>query len=108
MQVRVLPVSEKSLDYAQEVFSAIVDTGARATLDSTGERLQAKIKIASEWKIPYLLVVGPRDAEQKTVSVRARGIRHDLGALPLHAFIESLQKEISTRGAETVLEKLKD
>ena len=64
--------------------------------------LQAKIKVGAEAKIPYLLVVGPRDAENGTVTVRARGVQKDLGALDLVRFVEALAGEITTRGSMSV------
>ena len=104
-QVRVLPISEKTIDYGLEVLGALKDKGVRATIDDSGERIQAKVKIATDFKVPYLLVVGPRDAEQRAVSVRALGIRQDLGAIPLDAFIDGISREIATRGATTVLQE---
>jgi threonyl-tRNA synthetase len=97
-QARVLTISEKSLAYGHEVLAVLRQSGIRATLDDSGERIQAKVKVAAEMKIPYLLVVGPRDAEQRAVSVRARGPHGDLGAAPLDAFVESLAAEIASRG----------
>jgi threonyl-tRNA synthetase len=102
-QVRVLPISEKSADYAHEVLAELKKAEVRASIDESNERVQAKIREASEMKVPYLLVVGPRDAEQRAVSVRARGIQRDLGALPLASFLESIQREITSRGAATVI-----
>ncbi len=96
-QVRVLPISEKSEAYANRVLAALKEAGVRATIDASGERIQAKIKVASEWKIPYLLVVGPRDEEQNAVSVRARGTEKDLGSIPLSRFVESIKREIAAR-----------
>lgn len=104
-QVRVLPISEKSLGYGQEVVSALKKVGVRATIDTSDERIQAKIRNATEFKIPYLLVVGPRDAESRSVSVRARGILQDLGALPLDSLVDSLKQEIASRGKTTVLQR---
>lgn len=104
-QVRVLPISEKTLEYGQAVLADLKRMGVRATIDDSGERIQAKVKIATDMKVPYLLVVGPRDAEQRAVSVRAFGVRQDLGAVPLDAFTETIAREIATRGRETVLTK---
>ncbi len=106
-QVRVLPISEKSHDYADEVLESLRERGLRATCDQGNERIQAKIRVAAEDKIPYLLVVGPRDAEARTVSVRARGIEKDLGALDLTAFCDSLVDEVASKGATNVRELLK-
>ena len=101
-QVRVLPISEKSNDYAGEVHSALLGAGVRATLDESDERIQAKIKVGAEEKVPYLLIVGPRDAEKREVSVRARGIQDNLGAMPLDEFVERMAQESSDRGATSV------
>jgi len=103
-QARVLPISEKSLDYAGRVLEALKQANVRATIDASNERVQAKIRSGAEEKIPYLLVVGPRDAEGGTVSVRARGVQKDLGAMPLDDFVGALREEISTRGATSVID----
>jgi len=105
-QVRVLTISEKSLAYGQKVRDALFAASIRVTLDSSDDRIQAKIKVATDMKIPFLLVVGPRDAEQNAVSVRARGYRHDLGAVSLESFVEAIGREIASRGSETVLTAL--
>ncbi|MDP6987468.1 MAG: threonine--tRNA ligase [Phycisphaerales bacterium] len=96
-QVRVLPVSEKSADYAKSVHDALLASGRRSTLDDSNERLQARIRLAAEQRIPYLLIVGPRDAEAGTVSVRARGIERDLGAVGLDDFVAALNTEVTDR-----------
>ena len=101
-QVRVLPISEKSEEYALEVLAAIRKIGLRATIDSGNERVQARIRDASEAKIPYLAVVGPRDAQQRVVSVRAFGTEANLGELPFDRFISGLSDEYRTRGAQSL------
>ncbi|TVQ30578.1 MAG: threonine--tRNA ligase [Phycisphaeraceae bacterium] len=106
-QCRVLPISEKTNDYAREVLSALRTADVRATIDEGNDRVQAKIKAAAELKIPYMLVVGPRDAENRQVSIRARGIQKDLGAMPLDEFVAALRSEITTRSAETVVARFK-
>jgi len=105
-QVRVLPISEKSLDYAREVEAALAATGARVGLDSGDDRIQAKIKVAADMKVPWLLVVGPRDAEHRAVSVRMRGVQKDLGQAPLEAFVEAFAEEVRSRGARPAAEAL--
>ncbi len=102
-QVRVLPISDKTSAYGREVLQSLKAIGVRSSIDESSERIQAKIKVASDMKIPYLLVVGPRDAEKRNVSVRAFGIEHDLGAISLDSFIESVSREIETRGRDTVI-----
>jgi threonyl-tRNA synthetase len=101
-QVRVLPISEKTADYANEVTGMLRARGLRATADHGNDRVQAKIRVASEQKIPYLAVVGPRDAESRTVSLRAFGTDKDLGAMALDRFVDAAAAEYTTRGASTV------
>ena len=99
-QARVLPISDKTNDYAREVAAALRDAGVRTSVDDSNDRVQAKIKVAADQKIPYLLVVGPRDAEQRAVSVRARGVEKDLGAMPLDKFVAAIADEVAQRRAE--------
>ncbi len=101
-QVRVLPISEKSAGYARELHAALKAAGLRATVDESNDRIQGKVKDASDMKVPYLAVVGPRDAEGRKVSVRAFGIEANLGEMGFDAFVDGLAREYRTRGAETV------
>ncbi|MBU3684064.1 MAG: threonine--tRNA ligase [Phycisphaerales bacterium] len=101
-QVRVLPISEKSAGYARELHAALKAAGLRASLDESNDRIQGKIKDASDMKVPYCAVVGPRDAEGRKVSVRAFGIEANLGEVGFDAFVDGLVREYRTRGAETV------
>lgn len=103
-QARVLPISEKSNEYANHVLAELKSAGIRATADLSDERVQRKIREGAEHKIPYLLIVGPRDAEAGQVSVRARGIEKDLGALPVEKFVDTLAKEVRTRGGRRVID----
>jgi threonyl-tRNA synthetase len=96
-QVRVLPISEKSAGYADELLAALKSRGVRATVDHSNDRVQAKIKVAAEEKIPYMAVVGPRDAENRVVSVRARGVEANLGEMPFDAFVSGIAAEIEQR-----------
>ncbi len=100
-QVRVLAVSEKSAEYANTVLEKLKGARVRATADLSGDRLQAKIKVASDELVPYLLIVGPRDEENQTVSVRARGIQKDLGAVSLERFRTLVVEEILTKGVSS-------
>ncbi|MBX3383054.1 MAG: threonine--tRNA ligase [Phycisphaeraceae bacterium] len=99
-QVRVLPISEKSNDYAQAVLDTLKAAGVRAGLDLGADRIQGKVKVAADEKVPYMLIVGPRDAESRTVSVRRRGTEKDLGAMPLDAFVSALKAEIAARRSD--------
>ncbi len=99
-QVRVLPISEKTIDYARTVEAALKSAGVRVSLDESNDRIQGKIKVAAEMKIPYLLIVGPRDAEQNAVSIRMRGTDKDAGSMPLANFVSAISAEIAERKAE--------
>ena len=101
-QVRVLPISEKSVGYARELHAALKAAGLRAAIDESNDRIQGKVKDASDMKVPYLAVVGPRDAEGRKVSVRAFGTEANLGEMYLDAFVDGLAREYRSRGAETV------
>ena len=105
-QVRVLPISEKSNDYAREVSDRLTAVGLRSSVDDSDNRVQGKIKAGSEMKIPYLLVVGPKDAENRAVSVRAFGVEKDLGQLPLDEFVAAAGEEYRTKGKVTVRERM--
>ncbi|MBN42071.1 MAG: threonine--tRNA ligase [Alphaproteobacteria bacterium] len=102
-QVRVLAISEKSNDYAHHVRETLKAAGIRTTVDTSVERIQAKIRNGADLKIPWLVVVGPRDAEASNVSVRMRGIMEDLGAVSLQQFTDAIQSEIRTRGETSAL-----
>src|SRR6266849_2031554 len=98
VQAEVLPVSEKFLDYARKVSAALAEAGFRAHLDDRNEKLQAKIRDAQLQKVPYMLVVGGKEAEAGTVAVRHRS-RGDLGPQPLAEFLAALRKEVESRAS---------
>ena len=100
-QIRVMPISDKFNEYGQSVVKAIRDAGFRATMDDSGQRVQAKIKIAQDLKTPYMLIVGGKDQEAQTVSVRDR-TRGDLGAVPLADFLTKAKLEADSHGKETI------
>ena len=96
VQVKVLPLSEKFLDYASDVQKQLLDAGLRAELDERSEKLGYKIREAQSLKIPYMLVVGGKEQENGTVAVRTR-LGGDQGAVPTTEFIEAIQKEIAEK-----------
>jgi threonyl-tRNA synthetase len=104
-QVRVLPVSEKSNDYAEQVCRQLREAGVRASVDTHNDRVQAKIKHAAEMKIPYSAIVGPRDEEANQVSLRAFGINDALGSIPLDEFVAGLRREIESKSAERLADR---
>jgi threonyl-tRNA synthetase len=91
-QVRVLPVTDAFAPYAAEVEARLAALGARVSVDARSEKVGLKIREAALAKIPYVLVVGAREAQSGTVAVRARG-EGDLGPVALEAFAERLQRE---------------
>ncbi len=96
LQGRVLTVSDKSEAYGRQVHEMFVKAGLRVTGDFRSEKLGAKIRDAQLELIPYMLVVGPRDAENHTVSIRDR-LDGDLGAMAVDAAIHKMQAEIVKR-----------
>ena len=96
VQVAVLPVSNKFSDYAKIVTSELRAAGFRAMLDDRNEKLQAKIRDSELQKSPYMAVVGGKEAEARTVSVRHHG-KGDLGPQPLAAFLAALRTEVDAR-----------
>ena len=95
-QVRVLPISEKYEEYAQKVNAALKDNGILSTVDSRSEKIGYKIRQARLDKLPYMLVVGQKEEEDGTVSVRSR-FAGDEGVKPLDTFINDICREIRTK-----------
>jgi threonyl-tRNA synthetase len=96
VQAKILPISKDNLDYAHLVAEELTAAGARAEVDERNEKIGAKIRDAELQKVPYMLIVGRRDAEAETVSVRRRG-EGDLGAMSRPEFREKILAEIETR-----------
>ena len=96
VQVKVLSLSEKFLDYASEVQKQLLDAGLRAELDERSEKLGYKIREAQSLKIPYMLVVGGKEEENGTVAVRTR-LGGDQGAVPTAEFIAAIKEEIAEK-----------
>ena len=104
-QVRVLPISDKYLDYAQQVNAKLNDEGVRSSVDSRAEKIGYKIRDARLQKVPYMLIVGAKEEEEKLVSVRSR-FAGDEGQTTLDAFLDNIKEEIRTRVLrETVAEE---
>jgi len=95
-QVRILPISEKYETYAEEVRKELARNDIDVTCDNRSEKIGFKIREARLAKIPYMLVVGAQEAEDKTVSVRSR-YAGDEGVKPLSEFIDQICKEIRTK-----------
>ena len=99
VQVKVLPVTERAHEYAAQVAAKLEEAGVRVESDLRSEKLGYKIREAQMQKVPYMLVVGDRDMENGTVSVRTRK-GEDLGAMTADAFLTKCQAEIASKSKE--------
>ena len=95
-QARLLPVSEKQLDYAKQVELELRRKGFRVETDVRASSLGAKIKDARNARIPYLLVVGEREAEEGAVAVRSRR-EGELGTLSIEQLAEKMRFEVENK-----------
>ena len=102
VQARVLPISEKHIEYARAVHGRLRAARVRAELDDRNEKLGYRIRDAQLRKVPYMLVVGAREAENSTVSLRHR-TGDDLGAVPLERVLADLAREITSRDAGLIV-----
>jgi threonyl-tRNA synthetase len=98
VQARVLPVSEKHAEYGKAVHARLRAAGIRAHLDDRNEKLGYRIREAQVQKVPYTLVVGEREAQQETASVRPHGSEKSV-VLPVTEFLAGLAAEIGSRSA---------
>ncbi len=96
VQVKVLPISEKFMGYAQEITDRLLEEDIRAEMDNRAEKIGYKIRDAQMNKIPYMLIVGEKEEESNTVSVRSRAAG-DEGVTTLDAFLQSIQQEIKEK-----------
>ena len=95
VQVKVLPVTDRAAEYADGIAKTLDDAGFRVEVDHRSEKLGYKIREAQTMKIPYMVVVGDKDMENNTVSIRHR-TGEDLGAMSLDAFAALLKDEVDT------------
>jgi threonyl-tRNA synthetase len=99
VQASVLPISDKYVEYAREVYDELRAAGIRVTIDVGEEKIGAKIRNAELQKIPYMLIVGEKEAASAAVGVRRHG-KGDLGAMARSEFLAKAQKEISNRATD--------
>jgi len=96
VQVKVLPVSDKSRDYALGVYDTLRNAGIRVEIDTRDEKIGYKIREAQLQKVPYMLVLGEKEAESKAITVRSRE-KGDLGASTVDAVMKIIKKEIADK-----------
>ena len=104
VQVKVATITDRLLEYAGGVRDSLLAAGIRVELDGRPEKVGFKVREAALQKVPYILVVGDKEAEQKTVAVRERGGR-DLGAMQLQEFIALLSEKIRDKSISTELSR---
>jgi len=96
VQAVVMPITDRQMDYARQVTARLKDAGVRVQLDDRNEKVNLKIREAQLQKVPYMLVLGDREAQSGCVAVRNR--KHgDQGAKPLEQFITELQQLIAAK-----------
>lgn len=96
IQVALLPISDRHMDYATQVKTALAEKNIRVELNDKNEPLNARIRDAEMQKVPYILVMGDREIEQKAVAVRSRSSK-SAQTVPLNEFIQSLVTQIASR-----------
>ena len=96
VQVKVMNISDNSLEYAKEIENKLLENGIKAELDARNEKIGYKIREAQLQKIPYMIIVGDNEVETKTISVRGRG-NENVSGLKLDSFIQRLTEEIKLK-----------
>ena len=96
VQVKVLPLSDKYVDYSEKIYEKLLDEGIRAEIDTRDEKIGYKIREARLEKVPYMLVLGQKEEESGEVAVRSR-FAGDEGAKNFDEFVKSIKEEISTK-----------
>ncbi len=96
VQVKVLPISEKHVDYCRELVEELEEAGLRVELDDRNEKIGYKIREAQMMKIPYMLVIGDKEKEAKEITVRSRS-KGDLGNMDLEEFVEKIKNQIQNK-----------
>ncbi len=96
VQVKILPVTDRSLEYCKKLEEEFTYNKVRAEVDTRNEKIGRKIRDAQLEKVPYMLIIGDKEVEENTVSVRSR-VKGDLGAIATQDFLKSIVEEIETK-----------
>ena len=96
VQVKLLPIADRHLDYIYEIKRKLEARGVRCEVDDRNEKIGYKIREAQLEKVPYMLLCGDKDIEASTVSVRSRK-NGDIGAMTIEQYIDMIMKEIETK-----------
>lgn len=92
-QVTIIPISDKHIKYAKEIYEALNSNDIRVTLDDRGKSMQSKIRDAEKLKIPYLVIIGDKEIETDTISIRSR-LNKEIGLMKKQEFLDYLEEEI--------------
>ena len=103
-QARIVPISDKVIDYARDLLAQFKAAGIRASVDEHSDKLGAKVRRAELDKVPYTLVIGQKEAEANSVSVRSRA-RGDEGVMTADAYVAKVKAEVATRALPEKIEK---
>ncbi len=96
IQIMLLPIADRHIEYAEKIQKQLKEKGIRVELDSRSERLQAKIRDATLQKVPYLGIIGDKEVEETSLSVRKRN-GQDQGQIPVETFLQNLRQEIDKK-----------
>ena len=99
LQVKILPISDKFMDYANNILQTLKNAGIRAEIDDRNEKIGKKIRDTELAKVPYMLVIGEKEMNEGKASVRRQG-KGDLGAKPVEDFVKDIYAEIKGRVSE--------
>jgi threonyl-tRNA synthetase len=102
VQVMLIPIADRHLDYARDVATKLGAAGLRAEVDDSNNRMGAKIRLATQQKVPYMLIMGDRDIENSAVSVRLR-TGEDLGAMPVDEFVTLASQIVARKSLDLTL-----
>ncbi len=97
IQVQIIPIADRHLDYAQKVLEQLKAANLRVEVDARAEKMQAKIRDAQMQKIPYMLIVGDREETDEKVAVRARNNNQDLGTISVDEFLSKINSQIESK-----------
>jgi threonyl-tRNA synthetase len=101
VQAKIIPITDAQHEYSRKVFEKLKVEGIRVEIDDRPEKMQAKIRDAQLAKIPYMLIIGTREAESKSVAVRQRD-NQDLGALNINDFLAKIKEQITTKSLNLI------
>jgi threonyl-tRNA synthetase len=99
VQVKILPISDKFLDYAKDVLQKLKKADIRAGIDDRNEKIGKKIRDTELMRVPYMLVIGEKEVNEKKVSIRRQG-KGDLGAKDVDEFLNEIVEEVKERRGE--------